>query len=71
MNLGFYKANISIINTKGNSFFLPASYKNYIRTISDMVEDGVTTRYTTLLLLLVIAYINFFLINCFIDYSIM
>jgi len=43
MNLGFYKANISIINTKGNSFFLPASYKNYIRTISDMVEDGVTT----------------------------
>ncbi|ORX47259.1 hypothetical protein BCR36DRAFT_371744 [Piromyces finnis] len=43
MNLGFYKANISIINTKGNSFFLTTAHKNYIKTDNDMTEDGVTT----------------------------
>jgi len=43
LNLGFYIANITIINTKGNSFFLPKSHKNYIRSTSDMAEDGLTT----------------------------
>jgi len=45
MNLGFYKANISIISTKSNSFFLPKAYNNYIKASSDMEEDGITTRY--------------------------
>jgi len=44
MNLGFYKANISVINTKSNSFFLPNTHNSYIKAATDMEEDGITTR---------------------------
>jgi len=42
LNLGFYKANISIINTKSNSFFLPNTHNNYIKIATDMDDDSLT-----------------------------
>jgi len=42
MNLGFYKAIITIITTKGNSFFLPKSESSYVKSSTDMIDDKLT-----------------------------